>query len=71
VLRWARAIGCPWNNDTWMMAAHHGRLEALRWAIENGLPCDRENWQLCMSVAQMNGHLDMLTWLNENQALSR
>ena len=45
-------------------------LEALRWAIENGLPCDRENWQLCMSVAQMNGHLDMLTWLNENQALS-
>jgi len=53
-----------------MMAAHHGRLEALRWAIENGLPCDRENWQLCMSVAQMNGHLDMLTWLNENQALS-
>ena len=55
MLRWARANGCPWNNDTWMMAAHHGRLEALRWARENGCPMDGKTREY---AAQQRGYVD-------------
>jgi hypothetical protein len=41
VLQWARANGCPWNENTCWGAAQVGHLEVLRWARANGCPWDR------------------------------
>jgi hypothetical protein len=38
VLQWARANGCPWDNDTVVAAETHGHFEVLRWALANGCP---------------------------------
>jgi hypothetical protein len=38
VLQWARANGCPWNEDTCYWAVEHGHLEVLHWALANGCP---------------------------------
>ena len=38
VLQWARANGCPWNEDTCSAAAKNGHLELLQWARANGCP---------------------------------
>jgi hypothetical protein len=37
-LRWLRAIGAPWNEDTCYWAVEHGHLEVLHWALANGCP---------------------------------
>ena len=34
--------GCPWDRQTWHLAAKNGELETLRWARENGCPWDAE-----------------------------
>ena len=39
VLQWARANGCPWNEDTCAFAARGGQLVVLEWARANGCPC--------------------------------
>jgi hypothetical protein len=38
VLQWARANGCPWDEETCTFAAKKGHNEVLQWAIENGCP---------------------------------
>tara|TARA_B110000046_G_scaffold93492_1_gene101435 strand:- start:44 stop:256 length:213 start_codon:yes stop_codon:yes gene_type:complete len=38
VLKWARANGCPWDEDTCEAAAEGGQLEVLEWAVANGCP---------------------------------
>jgi hypothetical protein len=35
-MQWARANGCPWNEDTCAMAAFGGHLASLQWARANG-----------------------------------
>jgi uncharacterized protein YabN with tetrapyrrole methylase and pyrophosphatase domain len=42
VLLWARANGCPWDEEACMEAATGGRLHVLQWARANGCPWDRE-----------------------------
>ncbi len=36
ILKWARANGCKWNEDTCSNAATGGHLEVLKWARANG-----------------------------------
>ena len=36
VLKWARAKGCPWDDNTCAWAALNGHFEVLEWAEANG-----------------------------------
>lgn len=38
VLQWARANGCPWNEETCSSAARGGHLGVLQWARRHGCP---------------------------------
>jgi hypothetical protein len=38
VLQWARANGCPWDEDTLRVARDEGHLEVVNWCIVNGCP---------------------------------
>ncbi len=49
MLKWARANGCPWNQETCALAAKYGYLEVLKWARENGCPWDEHTRQLARS----------------------
>jgi hypothetical protein len=61
-LAWAKANGCPWDEETCASAARGGFLEVLRWAREHRCPWD---WSTCASAAR-GGHLDVLRWTREN-----
>lgn len=61
ILKYARANGCGWHEDTSLAAAGAGFLGVLRWAIEEGCPC---NWRTC-SAAAGGGHLEILKFLRE------
>ena len=39
VLQWARAQGCPWDENTCSCAAMDGHLAVLQWAQAQGCPC--------------------------------
>ncbi len=38
MLQWARANGCPWDDDTCMHAAEGGHLALLAWLRAQGCP---------------------------------
>jgi len=38
VLQWARANGCPWDEETCAFATIGGHLEVLQWLHANGCP---------------------------------
>lgn len=40
VLQWARANGCPWDEETCRRAVQGGHLAVLLWAYAHGCPCD-------------------------------
>ena len=40
VLQWARAQGCPWDEDTCIMAGTNGHLKVLQWAVIHGCPSE-------------------------------
>jgi hypothetical protein len=40
MLRYLRAIGCPWDETVCSTAAYNGRLDVLQWAREEGCPWD-------------------------------
>ena len=40
VLKYARANGCSWNEETCAIAAEGGHLEVLKYLHENGCPWD-------------------------------
>ena len=42
VLQWARAQGCPWDENTCSSAGENGLLAILEWAQVQGCPCDQE-----------------------------
>jgi hypothetical protein len=60
VLQWARARGCPWDENTCTHAAEGGHLEVLQWARkqEPPLPWDENT---CTHAA-VGGHLKVLQW---------
>ena len=61
-LRWARANGCPWYEDTCYWAVMNGHFEMLQWARANGCPWDKYT---CCGAASW-GHLEMLQWARAN-----
>ena len=63
MLQWARANGCPWNNQTCAAAAVGGHLEVLQWVYKNGCPRNRS---ACMTIATHYEHPDVVAWLNEH-----
>ncbi len=58
---WARAEGCPWDEQTCKFATFRGHLALLKWAISAGCPYDsaviRET---CPKIAP---------WLNDWESL--
>ena len=42
VLQWARANGCPWDEETCAFATIGGHLEVLQWLHANGCPWDTD-----------------------------
>ncbi|KAL6069312.1 Ankyrin repeat domain-containing protein [Balamuthia mandrillaris] len=55
-LKWGRANGCPWDEETCRFAAMHGQLEALQWARGNGCPWNE--WTCKWAAAA--GHLEQV-----------
>lgn len=62
IIKWARANGCPWDEDTCTIAADSGHLKTLQWLRANGCPWDK--WT-CANAAE-NGHLEILQWARAN-----
>jgi hypothetical protein len=58
LLQWARANGCPWDEETCSAAAEGGHLAVLQWARAEG--CDWDAWT-CERAAR-GGHLAVLQW---------
>src|ERR1700733_3597535 len=54
-LQWARANGCPWNENTCAYAAENGHLEVLQWAVANGAPYD--------IITLGSPHVDVQKWI--------
>ena len=44
VLLWARAQGCPWDEETCSYAAYGGQLAVLQWARAERCPYDGETY---------------------------
>ena len=62
VLRWARARGCGWDEETCAAAAKGGHLEVLKWLREHGCPW---NASTCARAAE-GGHMEVLRWARAN-----
>ena len=62
VLKWARANGCHWDEDTCAFAASNGHLTVLQWMRANGCPWNEYTCEL----AAKHGHLDVLQWARAN-----
>jgi len=57
-LAWAKANGCPRDEQICTFVARRGRLEVLRWAREHDCPWDAGT----CALAARSGHLEMLKW---------
>ena len=44
MLKWLRAFGAPWSNNTVLAAAQHGHVEVLEYEYAQGLPLDVLNF---------------------------
>jgi murein DD-endopeptidase MepM/ murein hydrolase activator NlpD len=44
LLQWARAQGCPWDEEICALAAEGGHLEILQWARDQGCPGGHADW---------------------------
>lgn len=62
MLKWARKIGCPWDESTCANAAFHGNLEILHYARSQGCRWDEST----CSAAAGRGHLETLQWAHDN-----
>ena len=62
LLKYLRAGGSKWDEDTCTYAAKGGHLEMLKWARENDCPWDKGT---CWRAAK-HGHLEVLKWAREN-----
>ncbi|KAG5179362.1 hypothetical protein JKP88DRAFT_280471 [Tribonema minus] len=60
--KWARAEGCPWDEDTSAQAAASGHLGVLQWARAEGCPWDTGTY----AQAVKGGHLRVLRWACAN-----
>jgi hypothetical protein len=62
LLRWARANGCEWDEDTSKAAAKGGHLATLQWVRANGCPWSEETCR----AAVRGAHLAVLLWARAN-----
>ena len=60
MLKWLRAKGCPWGEETSCWAAQGGHLEVLQWIRAQDPPCPWDS-DICYSAA-LGGHLEVLRW---------
>ncbi len=65
VLQWASANGCPLNKWICGFAVEGGHLAVLKWARKNGCPWNKTD---CLCLATKNGHIDMITWISDQQS---
>ena len=56
-LKWGRAEGYPWDEQTCTNAAARRKLDSLQWAVSGGCPIDVEE---CKRVA---GSEEVMEWL--------
>ena len=61
-LAWAKANGCPRDEQICTFVARRGRLEVLRWAREHDCPWGDRSW----ACAANHGHLEVLKWAWEH-----
>jgi len=61
-LAWAKARGCPWDEEVCFAASRGGRLEVLKWARKHRCPWNSET---CFAASR-NGHLKVLQWAREH-----
>lgn len=62
MLKWAKRIGCPWDESTCANSAFHGNIDILKYARSKGCPWDEST----CSAAAGRGHLETLKWAHEN-----
>tara|TARA_B110000977_G_scaffold6923_1_gene9628 strand:- start:25726 stop:26136 length:411 start_codon:yes stop_codon:yes gene_type:complete len=58
VLQWARANGCPWDEQTCAGAAQGGHLEVLQWLHANRCPRAANTFE----KAAEGNYLDVFRW---------
>jgi hypothetical protein len=63
VLKWCRANGCPWDEQTCAYAANAGHLEVLKYCRENGCPWN----EYTLSTAISAGHQHIVKYCKENK----
>lgn len=66
LVQWARAKGCPWNEESCSNTSLNGHLEVLKWLRENGCLW---NAYTCSNAAE-NGHLEVLRMGVRNNMIS-
>ena len=59
ILKWARAVGCPWKAEVCTLAAGTGNLEMLKWVRAQGCPWENAT----MEAARHFGHSEIVRWL--------
>eukprot|EP00587_Corethron_hystrix_P009281 CAMPEP_0113304708 /NCGR_PEP_ID=MMETSP0010_2-20120614/4618_1 /TAXON_ID=216773 ORGANISM="Corethron hystrix, Strain 308" /NCGR_SAMPLE_ID=MMETSP0010_2 /ASSEMBLY_ACC=CAM_ASM_000155 /LENGTH=368 /DNA_ID=CAMNT_0000158963 /DNA_START=206 /DNA_END=1309 /DNA_ORIENTATION=+ /assembly_acc=CAM_ASM_000155 len=62
MLKWLRAVGCPWDKETSTEAARRGHLDLLIWLRQEGCPW---GYETCIAAAK-GGHIGTLKWLRRN-----
>ena len=67
ILKWAHAPGCPWDEDTCLMAGAFGHLPTLQWAIQSGCPLDEWTCAQMYNAAIGWGYTDVAAWLEANE----
>jgi len=58
ILRWARDLGCPWDERVCNNAAQQGHLDILEYAVDAGC----SDWQEAFGFAARQGYLKILEW---------
>ena len=60
---------CPWGRSTSPYAAYGGHLDVLKWARSEDPPCPWSRAK-CIAEAMRNGHLHIVTWIDQQEGES-
>ncbi|WZN63702.1 hypothetical protein HKI87_08g52530 [Chloropicon roscoffensis] len=60
---------CPWNAGTCAYAVQGGHLDVLKWLRSQEPPCpwERDDCKLERERARRNGHLHIVTWIDQQE----
>jgi len=59
-LKWVREQGCPWGENTTLVAAKYGHLKCFRWLLYQGCPWNR-------SQCRSQGKVNIRQWMQEQE----